>query len=144
MSKTSVLYGALGGMILSLPFIFISFLPHLEMQVLLMPLIILSGIVVATVLLYKNHSFKHTLLRALLLFICCIATTRLLANIGIIKMISDVLQIQEIEADDRAAGIGMMLFLITLFLESIIISAIQLTKRRNRNTGDGSVIDKTE
>ena len=113
MFKKNVLCSAFGGMILCFLLVFTGFLPQLELQSLLMPVIILGGIVVAAVLLYKNHSLKHTLLRTVLLFVCCIATTRLFARAGIIEMISDVLQIQGNEADDRAAGIGMMLFLTT-------------------------------
>ena len=77
--KRTVLCGALGGVALCFPLSFVSFLPYLSienMKTMLGALIGLGGIAVAAVLLYKNRSFKHAVLRTVIMFACCIIVFR--------------------------------------------------------------------
>lgn len=136
--KRTVLCGALGGVALCFPLSFVSFLPYLSienMETMLGALIGFGGIAVAAVLLYKNRSFKHAVLRTVIMFACCIIVFRLFAITGMIQTISNILRTQENAANDRVAGLGMVFFLIPLFYESVIISGILLIrtwiKRRN-------------
>lgn len=138
MMKRSVLSSVLGGIVLGMLLVFTSIQPFIETDILL-PSIIFGSIIVAIVILYRNYSFKHAILRTILMFMCCFVAIRLFAVTGIVKFLGNALHIQESEANNRAAGIGMMCFLVILLGESIIINGIQLARSLIKRTGNGSV-----
>ncbi len=137
MMNRSVLSSVLGGIILGMLLVFASIQPFIETDILLL-LIVLGSIIVAIVILYRNYSFKHTILRTIFMFMCCFVAIRLFAVAGIVEFLGNILHIQESEANNRAAGVGMMYFLVILLGESIIINGIQLARFLiKRKTTDG-------
>ena len=140
---SDVLSGVLGSIVLGMLLIFVSNLPFTEANNMLLPLIILGSIIVAIVILFRNYSFKHAILRTILMFMCCFVAIRLFAVTGIVEFIENTLlhiHIQENDANDRAAGTAMGGYLWILFRESIIINVILLVRSLiKRRKGDGSL-----
>ena len=124
---TSVLTSVLGGIVLGILLLLVSIQPFIETDILL-PSIIFGSIIVAIVILYRNYSFKHAILHTILIFMCCFVAIRLFAVTGIVEFLNTILHVQENEANDRAAGLGMVFFLVILLGESIIINGIQLVR----------------
>ena len=122
---SSVLSGVLGGIVLGILLVLVSIQPFVEANILL-PSIIFGSIFVAIVILYRNYSFKHAILRTILLFMCCFVAIRLFAVTGIVEFLNNMVHIQEREANNRAAGLGMMFCLMPLLFESVVINAILL------------------
>ena len=74
------------------------------------------------------------------MFMSCFIAMRLFAITGIVEFFDNTLHIQESDANNRAAGIVMMYFLVILLGESVIINGIQLVRSLiKRRTGDGSL-----
>lgn len=139
MMNRSVLSGMLGGVVLGMLLVITSIQPFIEADILL-PLIIFGSTIVAIVILYRNYSFKHAILRTILMFMSCFIAMRLFAITGIVEFFDNTLHIQESDANNRAAGIVMMYFLVILLGESVIINGIQLVRSLiKRRTGDGSL-----
>ena len=139
MMNRSVLSGMLGGVVLGMLLVITSIQPFIEADILL-PLIIFGSTIVAIVILYRNYSFKHAILRTILMFMSCFIAIRLFAITGIVEFFDNTLHIQESDANNRAAGIVMMYFLVILLGESVIINGIQLVRSSiKRCTGDGSL-----
>ena len=138
MMNRSVLSGVLGGIVLGMLLVFTSIQPFIEADILL-PSIILGSIIVAIVILYRNCSFIHAILRTVLMFLCCFVAIRLFAVTGLVSFLDHTLHIQESDANNRAAGIVMMCSLVILLGVSMIINFIQLVRSlMKRSTGDGS------
>lgn len=147
--KRSILCGIVGGIILSLPFslTFFLFASTTGTKILkdMFILIVLSSIITGFVLLYKNWSFKHALLREIVMFACCIITFRFFAIVGIFKSISNIMHINISQYDSPGEGLPGEILLITVFIESIAIKSIILIrawiKRRldSDNPVDGSI-----
>lgn len=138
----SVLSGMLGGIVLGMLLVIASSQPFIEADILL-PSIVFGSIIVAIVILYRNYSFKHAILRTILMFMSCFIAIRLFAIAGIVEFFDNTLHIHESDANNRAAGMVMICFLVFLLGESAIINGIQLARSLiKQSTGDGSKLLK--
>lgn len=124
--KKNILYSIISGIVLCVMFTFVGFLPSLELHRLLFPLILLGSIIPPLTLLYKNYSFKDGCFRMLVMFFSCFIVFGILAISGCIETIEHVLHIHEYEANAYASGLGMVIFLIPIFCESVIINILLL------------------
>lgn len=133
MKSSNILTGIVGGVLLSVPVIYVSYFPYLEFQkveIHLMLSIFVSGLIVAFVLLYKNNSFKFATLRILTMMVFCYVCIRFLANTGVLEAINIFLHIQENEANSRVSGLGIIFLLISILCESVIIGIVLLFKEK--------------
>ena len=121
----SVLSSVLGGTILGMLLILSRIQAFIEADILL-PSIVLGCVIVATVLLRRNRSFKHTIIRTMLMFMCCYVAIRLFAVMGIVEYFDNLLLIQWSESSDRVAGLMMAILLIIFASESILINVVLL------------------
>lgn len=134
----SALSSVLGGTILGMLLILARIQAFIEADILL-PSIVLGCVIVATVLLRRNRSFKHAIIRTMLMFMCCYVAIRLFAVVGIVEYFDNLLHIQWSESSDRVAGLIMTILLIIFASESILINVVLLI-RGTRGQGDGSVV----
>lgn len=143
MKVSDILTGIIGGVLLSVPVIYVSYLPYLEFQkveIHLVLSILASGLIVACVLFYKNNSFKFAALRMLAMMISCYVCIRFFATTGVLEAINIFLLIQENEANGRVSGLGIIFLLISILCESAIIGIVLLFKEKfwkKSKTGDG-------
>ena len=121
----SALSSVLGGTILGMLLILSRIQEFIEADILL-PSIVLGCVIVATVLLRRNRSFKHTIIRTMLMFMCCYVAIRLFAVMGIVEYFDNLLHIQWSESSDRVAGLMMAILLIIFASESILINVVLL------------------
>ena len=121
----SALSSVLGGTILGMLLILSRIQAFIEADILL-PSIVLGCVIVATVLLRRNRSFKHTIIRTMLMFMCCYVAIRLFAVMGIVEYFDNLLHIQWSESSDRVAGLMMAILLIIFASESILINVVLL------------------
>ena len=121
----SALSSVLGGTILGMLLILSRIQAFIEADILL-PSIVLGCVIVATVLLRRNRSFKHTIIRTMLMFMCCYVAIRLFAVMGIVEYFDNLLLIQWSESSDRVAGLMMAILLIIFASESILINVVLL------------------
>ena len=121
----SALSSVLGGTILGMLLILSRIQEFIEADILL-PSIVLGCVIVATVLLRRNRSFKHTIIRTMLMFMCCYVAIRLFAVMGIVEYFDNLLHIQWSESSDRVAGLMMDILLIIFASESILINVVLL------------------
>ena len=121
----SALSSVLGGTILGMLLILSRIQEFIEADILL-PSIVLGCVIVATVLLRRNRSFKHTIIRTMLMFMCCYVAIRLFAVMGIVEYFDNLLLIQWSESSDRVAGLMMAILLIIFASESILINVVLL------------------
>ena len=127
MVKRSILCGVIGGTILCVPLILIGFLPYFDgMDDWLVSCIILGIIIAPGVLLYKNLSLKHSLLRTVLMFACCLVENRLLGITGVLWRIGDALKIQYSQGRYLAGGFVMSWYLVSILIECAIICFVLL------------------
>lgn len=145
--KKSVFCGIYGGIVLYIPLILVSYLPYIEKQILLLPLMIVGAAIVTSVILYKNLSFKHAILRTFLMFVCCLFIARLCTTIGLIRLINYILCITITEAGSRSSGLGMVLYLLITFFACVITNSILLivaiTKKYRGDKGTGGQEDSS-
>ena len=136
----SALSSVLGGTILGMLLILSRIQAFIEADILL-PSIVLGCVIVATVLLRRNRSFKHTIIRTMLMFMCCYVAIRLFAVMGIVEYFDNLLLIQWSESSDRVAGLMMAILLIIFASESILINVVLLIYNcvTKCKTGDGSL-----
>ncbi|MBR5272911.1 MAG: hypothetical protein IKU25_05930 [Clostridia bacterium] len=148
MKISNILTGIIGGVLLSVPVMYVSYIPYLEFQkneIHLMLSIFAGALIVAFVLIYKNSSFKFAALRMLAMMFFCYVFIRLLAYTGVLEAINNFLLIHENEASSRVSGLGMVFLFITILCESAIIGIVLLFKEKfwkkskKGHTGDGSV-----
>ena len=134
----SALSSILGGTILGVLLILARIQAFIEADILL-PSIVLGCAIVATVLLRKNRSFKHTIICTVLMFMCCYVAIRLFAVVGIVEYFDNLLHIQWSESSDRVAGLMMAILLIIFASESILINVVLLIYNcvTKCKTGDG-------
>ena len=133
MKIRNILTGLIGGLLLSLPIIYVSYFPYLEFQKVEIHFIIsifISCLIVAFALLYKNNLFKYALARMTVMVICCYAFIRFLAITGVLEKISNFLLIQENEANSRVSGLGIFFLLIPILFESIVIGIVLLLREK--------------
>ena len=121
----SALSSVLGGTILGMLLILSRIQAFIEADILL-PSIVLGCVIVATVLLRRNRSFKHTIIRTMLMFMCCYVAIRLFAVMGIVEYFDNLLHIQWSESSDRVAGLMMAILLIIFASVSILINVVLL------------------
>jgi len=138
MLKRSILLSAMCGLLLSVLLIFLILLPRIEMIWWLV--VGIGSVIVVFALLLKNKSFKQALMRTLFMFVFSIVSMRFFDVIGVFEWLAHLLNITISTADDPAAGLGAVFFLIVLLFESIIISIILLIRSIiSRRKKDGSV-----
>ena len=111
MKTKSFFIGWLGGALLSLPFMCISYLPYIKLVSLL-------------TLVYKYSGLKQSVTRTIFMFISCFVGVRFFAMVGIIRVVNDFFDIVENESNDRAAGVGMVYFLAIVLFACAIISIV--------------------
>ena len=152
--KRDAICGTIGGIVLSLPLNF-SYLMSLLSNI--TAIIIMFGLcvmIVPLVLLFKNSSGGHALVRAIIMFISCFVFTRVLVITGVLQKIGGLFHIYGMDRDNPAAGLPLVLILIVMFGEciitSIVLLMIFLIKRAKKHspdvfeksvkTGDGSAL----
>lgn len=140
--KKNLLYGGIGALFLSIPYYLVSFLGYMSLtsdglNILFGLGFILGSIITAFVLLHKNDSAKHALIRSFILFTALILLSALISWIGANQFMHQAFGFVESDANDRASGLGMGLFLYCLFGISLLsIIAVWIKKRikeRKRN-----------
>ena len=127
MKTKSFFIGWLGGALLSLPFVCISYLPYIKLQTISPFFLLFVGLGVLVSLLtlvYKYSGLKQSVTWTIFMFISCFVVVRFFAVVGITRVVNGFFDIVENESNDRAAGVGMAYFLTIVLFACAIISIV--------------------
>ena len=141
MKIKGVFIGWLGGVLLSLPLICISYLPYTKLQTILPFFFLFVGLGVFVSLLtlaYKYSGVKQSIMRTVFMFISCFVTVRFFAVFGLVRAVNCFFNIVENESNNRAAGVGMIYFLTVVLFACVIVTILLsiISHIKKRNTGE--------
>lgn len=133
--KKDLLYGFIGAIVLYIPYALVGYLAYMSLT--MDGLTVLSGfsfilgaLICSCTLLYRNDSFAHALFRSAILVLLPVLISALLATIGVSQYLDHAFEFVINEANGRASGLGMVLFLYCMFWVCILSSIVAWIKKR--------------